>query len=423
MPRLTAADILAASSIVGCSGMSLELFQTLDALLERHHVFWQFEPMQASWPTAWPRDLQAYLGQLSFADCAAIDSSAILQAEALARFFPDVFAALPQLPCVSTQATSLPFWLHTDVPGRKWQQICHFSAAMSQTGTDSTAPVLEWCAGKGHVGRLLAFQGARSVTSLEWQAELCFAGTALSHKHGMAQHFHAVDVLNQDTHLWFDREQRFVAMHACGDLHRRGIDHACQHQLKELAVLPCCYHLQAAAWYQPRSRAAQQSTLRLNKAMLRLAVQQQATAGARVQRLGHQEMLWRHAWMQWTRRCHVEQVPGTCAASAELYRPLRSIPKQLLSAGLAEFFAYAAAQHQLPLPAVDLWPSLLADAELSLLQQRRLELVQHVFRRPLELWLVLDLQLQLEEAGYRVELLQMCEAELTPRNLLIRAWR
>lgn len=395
--------------------MFLTLFQTLDAVLVRYQSFWQFEPMQASWPTTWPDDLQAYLRQLSLADCAAIDSSVTLQAQALETFFPEVFAALPQLPGVAIETPTLPFWLHTDVPGRKWQQICRLSAAMTQTGTDATAPVLEWCAGKGHVGRLLAFQGARTVTSLEWQSELCQAGAALSQKHGITQLFHATDVLTENTQPWFNAEQRFVAMHACGDLHRRGIDQACHHSVKELAVLPCCYHLQDQPHYQPRSRAALKSTLRLSKAMLRLAVQQQATAGARVQRLGHQEMLWRHAWMQWTQRCD--------SHAAGLYRPLRSIPKHLISAGLAEFFAFAAAQHQVQTPAKCDWPELLAAAEQTLLQQRRLELVQHVFRRPLELWLVLDLVLQLEEAGYRVELLQMCEAQLTPRNLLIRAWR
>ena len=52
---------------------------------------------------------------------------------------------------------------------------------------------------------------------------------------------------------------------------------------------------------------------------------------------------------------------------------------------------------------------------------RRHELVRHLFRRPLELWVVLDYSMFLEEQGYDVRLGTFCERQLTPRNLLIDA--
>src|SRR5690606_12966336 len=52
---------------------------------------------------------------------------------------------------------------------------------------------------------------------------------------------------------------------------------------------------------------------------------------------------------------------------------------------------------------------------------RRWELIRHLFRRPLEMWLVLDRVVWLEEVGFDVELCQFCERHLTPRNLLIKA--
>lgn len=389
------------------------MFQALDAVLTRYQAFWHFEPMQVGWPATWPAPLLNQLQGYSLADCADIDASASAQADQFLPYFADLFAALPQLDTVDTAPSSWPFWLHTDVPGRKWQQICRFSDALQWTGTDAAAPVLEWCAGKGHLGRLLAHQGAQAVTSLEWQAALCEQGSALSQQRQLPQQFVAVDVLTQNTAAWFNQSQRFVAMHACGELHRVGMRHALAHQVAELAVLPCCYHLQPSSHYQPHSRAAQASALQLTKANLRLAVQQQATAGLRVKRLGQQEMLWRHAWRHWQQ--HLQ--PNAP------YQPLRSFPKQILTTGLAEFFAFAACEHQCALPDPSLWPLLLEQAQQSLLQQRRLELVQHLFRRPLELWLVLDLVLWLQQQGYRVQLLQLCEAALTPRNVLIRAWR
>ncbi|MDI9244031.1 hypothetical protein [Marinobacter sp. CHS3-4] len=66
----------------------------------------------------------------------------------------------------------------------------------------------------------------------------------------------------------------------------------------------------------------------------------------------------------------------------------------------------------------DTW---LAFGAQRLEQVRRHELVRHLFRRPLELWLVLDYAVFLEEQGFRVRLGTFCERALTPRNLLIDA--
>ena len=51
----------------------------------------------------------------------------------------------------------------------------------------------------------------------------------------------------------------------------------------------------------------------------------------------------------------------------------------------------------------------------------RLSVVRHAFRRPLEIWLALDLAVRLENDGYAVQLRCFCERPLTPRNLLISA--
>ena len=52
-----------------------------------------------------------------------------------------------------------------------------------------------------------------------------------------------------------------------------------------------------------------------------------------------------------------------------------------------------------------------------------MELVRHLFRRPLEVWLLLDRALFLEEQGYQAEVGTFCPKPMTPRNLLIRAVR
>jgi hypothetical protein len=45
------------------------------------------------------------------------------------------------------------------------------------------------------------------------------------------------------------------------------------------------------------------------------------------------------------------------------------------------------------------------------------------FRRPLELWLVLDRAERLRDAGWQVDVGTFCPHEATPRNLLVLASR
>ncbi|KPY93142.1 Uncharacterized protein ALO94_01003 [Pseudomonas syringae pv. spinaceae] len=47
--------------------------------------------------------------------------------------------------------------------------------------------------------------------------------------------------------------------------------------------------------------------------------------------------------------------------------------------------------------------------------------MRNLFRRALEVWLVLDRAMYVQEQGYRVSVGTFCESQLTPRNLLILA--
>lgn len=382
------------------------LFGTLGALLLQHRPLWQFQPMQADWPAELDPALTSLLQCFSLEDCARIDASPALQQQYFVGWFPQLFAALPLLPQeVAEPAQPLPFWLSTDISGRKWQQITRLAASVGQSGR----PVLEWCAGKGHLGKVMSYLYQAPVTSLEWQQSLCDSGQQRAAQLKLDQQFVCVDVLQQPVAAYLQPAQQLLALHACGDLHRVAAQEAVRAGCQALGLVPCCYHLQQATRYQPMSGLGQQSLLQLTKADLRLAVQQSCTGGERVARLSQTEMLWRQLWRLWRR----QQGLG--------YQPLRSVSKHWFSGDLAAFLAFAGAEHQLPLPDAGVLPLLLRQAEQALLQQRQLELVQHLFRRPLELWLVTDLALYLQQQGYQVQLSELCAASLTPRNLLLQA--
>ena len=51
----------------------------------------------------------------------------------------------------------------------------------------------------------------------------------------------------------------------------------------------------------------------------------------------------------------------------------------------------------------------------------RLQLVRLAFRRPLEVWLLMDMAVFLEQQGYTVAVGPFCAPTLTPRNLLLSA--
>ncbi|MGL5669384.1 MAG: methyltransferase, partial [Shewanella sp.] len=75
------------------------------------------------------------------------------------------------------------------IKGRKWEQITAFVQHLPDAGL----PVLEWCAGKGHLGRLIAKARGVDVLSLEWQAMLCEEGQAFADKWQLSQRFICAD--------------------------------------------------------------------------------------------------------------------------------------------------------------------------------------------------------------------------------------
>lgn len=388
----------------------LSSFVKLDQLLAAHQELWRLQPLQLSQIPWTDPALLFLLDSLTMSDCEQIDQSPVLQQQAFAPFWPELFTPEVASPAMfQPKGLTPPFWLATDIGGRKWQQIL----LLAEVAGQSPLPVLEWCAGKGHLGRVLAQQYGHSVRSVEWQASLCEQGAAAADKLKLSQTFVCRDVLQNPVRDLFFPQQQVVALHACGDLHRTLLQEAVAAQSQQLHVLPCCYHLQQPDLYQPLSTAAAESQLRLTKNELKLAVQGQVTAGERVRRLRQTEMLWRRAYQLWR-----SELTGDLS-----YQPLASVAKHWFSGQFRDFADWAATQHQLTLPEGDDGGRFLEQATPLLLRQRRIELVQHLFRRPLELWLVLDRAMYLAEHGYQVKLQQLCETALTPRNLLISASR
>ncbi len=396
------------------SGTLQQAFAACSAVLQQNRQYWQLVPF-ACQQLPWDNPaLAEKLLALPERDLACIDQDPALQQQHLGELFCDLFQLkyhlnAPESTLIAHELKPVPFWLTNGIGGRKMAQITAFSSQIPQ----SDLPLLEWCAGKGHLGRLLAWQFQRPVTSVEWQQQLCADGSALASQFNIPQRFVHADVLTPQGSAVLAPQQQVVALHACGQLHiellRQAVSKGCQ----QLHLVPCCYHLIPDEQYQPLSALAQQADLALSHHDLKLAVQGQVTAGVRIEKLRHTEVKWRLAY----------QALRAALTGDNNSQPLSSVGKHWFSGDFADFARWAADQHQLPLPAAPDWQHYLTMGAEHAALVTRIELVRHLFRRPLERWLVLDRALYLQQHGYQVQLNAFCDYQVTPRNLLLQAVR
>lgn len=389
-----------------------ERFWALDQWLVQHQNLWRPQPfMHLSLPwEALYQGLAQWLRQQSLEQAESLE---YLQAPApLGDWWAQAQAltALPSLTQVSAPPR-LSAHLSTDIPGRKAQQIEAFAAYLN-----FVQPVqhwVDWCSGKGHLGRLLAQQAEKPLTCLEYDAELVAAGVQLSQRWSISAQHIQQDVLADDVGLHLSSESTPVALHACGLLHRQLLRQVVRKECRQMALAPCCYNRSSEPMYQPLSAQAQKTELRLSAEDLRLPIRETVTAGARVRRQRDQSMAWRLAFDLLQRQIR----------QSDEYLPMPSVSAQWLHKPFADYCQDLGALRGVKVPAQQDWGALEAQGWQRLAKVRNLERVRNLFRRPLELWLVLDQVLFLEEQGYRVQLGAFCAPELTPRNLLLLAER
>ncbi|MBJ9974977.1 methyltransferase [Pseudomonas sp. S75] len=391
-----------------------ERFQALDLFLHQHEHLWKPRPFTAlrlEWETHHP-DLSHWLR-----------SRTLDEAEA-AHHHPEQLRAPAPFTQLANDAIRLstvgelpPMDLHpaghrldVNVPGRKWQQIEAFGSRLSFHA--QARRWLDWCSGKGHLGRRL-LQPGQQLTCLEYDTALVAAGQALSDHHRLPAHHLHQDVLAADAVQQLHPDHSVVALHACGDLHVRLLQLASAQGCQHIAVAPCCYNRIQADHYQPLSQAAQASPLRLSLDDLALPLSEAVTSSARERRQRDTSMARRLGFDLLQRQ----------QRQTDDYLPTPSLPTAWLSKPFETYCRDLAALRNVPFTGHPDWTALEAAGWQRLAEVRNLELLRNLFRRPLELWLVLDKALYLQAQHYHVRLGTFCDYPLTPRNLLLLAER
>lgn len=393
----------------------LARFTALDTFLIAHQALWKPRPfthLQLPWEASYP-ELASWLRGRSLQDAENAHNNPANLADA-----PEPFASLAALSAELSAVGELPehaleaagHRLNVDVPGRKWQQIEAFGSRLSFASQPTHW--LDWCSGKGHLGRRLLSTG-QQLTCVEYDPALVASGHALSQRHQLNARHVEQDVLAADASAVLNARHTPVALHACGDLHVRLMQLASAAGCRQMAIAPCCYNRINRTEYQALSLAGSRSLLRLSLEDLALPMSETVTAGARVRRQRDTSMARRLAFDLLQR-----QLSGI-----DQYLPTPSLPSAWLEKTLANYCRDLAALKELSTIGSQDWPALEAAGWQRLAEVRNLELLRGLFRRPLELWLNLDRALFLAEQGYVVRLGTFCDAPLTPRNLLLLAER
>lgn len=386
-------------------------WQQLDQLLRQFTSFWQPIPFHTPHP-AWIDEapaLHAWVSSLTDQACLALQDQPEKVLAAACAHLPrlETLQALAHVPAHAPLDAQQLFPL-TDTPLRKAHQARHLCHALQPLHK----PVIDWCCGKGHLARMLAQQSEQAVTGYERDAQLVEDGNALALRFAPSVQLVQRDVLAP----WPDAtltDQHCVALHACGDLHRQLLRVASKQRAARISLSPCCYHLAHTGAHQPLSQFVQQQQIRcmLTAEQMRLAVQETVTAPARVRALRTKANQWRLGFdvlQRWLR-------------NDNHYLPVPSHPTALMHGSFAEFCEWAAQRKGLLLPTTIDFGYWEQKGRGRWQQVCRHELVRHLFRRPLELWLALDYALFLEEQGYQVRVGEFCSRSLTPRNLLLDA--
>ncbi|MEZ9409808.1 methyltransferase [Vibrio lentus] len=389
-------------------------FTILDSFLLEHQVYWRSEPFHLCQTQQQPwvdvnRPLVDWLNSLSIENIQILKEQPQLLIEELIRFLPELETANQNIQFDHSVLVGLdlPRGTADGIPGRKLQQI----VAMGEASLEhhQGQEWLEWCSGKGFLGRILAQQSNQKVTSFEWQQSLCDSGQQIADHHKLEMNFVQGDAFSKEADRVFNSNQHAVALHACGDLHVELVKKSVSHGLPAVTISPCCYHLIRDENYQAMSSVAKNSALTLSKSDLRIPLQETVTGGERVKRHRQLEMSYRLGFSQLLKG----------ELGVDEYVPVPSIKKSELSEGFESFCYWASEVKKLPLDSDIDFESYLVQGEALFWEMEKLSLVQQVFRRPLEIWLALDRTIYLQEQGYEASIEEFCERSITPRNLLI----
>jgi len=175
-----------------------------------------------------------------------------------------------------------------------------------------------------------------------------------------------------------------------------------------IALSPCCYHKITEQTYHPRSNLGRTLDLKLTRQQLHLPSAFQMSDSHKVSEQRRTELAY---------RCGLDQLLRDALANRE-YTPMPSAPRSWFKQTFREFCQRMLARMEISIPKVDFARYEEAGIERAY-EIRAMSMARTPFKRAIELWVVADRGLWISDCGWNVELRAFCDADISPRNLII----
>jgi hypothetical protein len=317
-----------------------------------------------------------------------------------------------ELPRPAVRPWVLPKAALRGVPARKREQLATLLGALEPLARRAER-VVDVGAGSGHFSRLSAELWGRETLALDRDGSRLERGSTLADERSrrigaLDVQFVAADLSQQAPPL--RATDLAVGLHACGALGDRLVVAASAVGCA-LALVSCCLQKLNAPARSGLSRVATGFSLQKSDlGLTNLTFGAQGVEATLTENLRAREV--RLALRRLLRERGLELRPG---------EEMRGVNRRQAQAGLTELARRVLSHHALP-PATATELGFHAEtARRDYAAIRRLSLPRHLLARLVELTVVFDRAARLEEAGHKVEVVQLFDNRVTPRNTLLLA--
>jgi hypothetical protein len=317
-----------------------------------------------------------------------------------------------ELPRLGVRPLPLPPSALRGVPARKRGQLGTLLGVLQPLATRAER-VVDVGAGSGHFSRLSAELLGRETLALDRDALRLERGSALSEERSrqvgvLDVRFVRTDLSRQE--LALRATDLAVGLHACGGLGDRLVVAASRARC-DLALVSCCLQKVETPRRPSLSEAAGDFSLKKSDlGLTNLTIRAQGVEATVSENLRAREA--RLALRYLLRERGLDLRAG---------EEMRGVNRRRAHAGLEELSSQVLARRGLsPATATEL-DRHAESARKDYASIRRLSLPRHLLARLVELAVVFDRAARLEEAGQRVEVVQLFESSVSPRNTLLLA--
>ena len=402
--------------------MTWEIEKNIDeigTMLMAYRMFWSGRPFwndRLLWEDTYP-EISKFLRSWTMEELEHFERSPHLHPKApnLIREIAAQSTSLTKMSILYDTSVSLPTQLSYHIKKRKWSQIEHLLSAMSNNHTG----FVDWCCGKGHLGRTLTNHFDVPVHGLEIDSVLIESGKELT-----ATNHHCFTVCDVQQQSNIPKLQgTMVALHSCGELLECAIDQYIEQDMEGGYFVSCCYHRISSEKRQNISAFASKYDLVLDPFELRIPSTFEFSASQKMRKRRRREMEYRIAF-----DLILRDVTGS-----NTYQKLLSVPDSWKDDSFENFVQNIAKRESISLSFsfsknVNLNAYLIKGKE-KLRQIRGLASLRSLFSRLIELWIVGDRALYIQEqrekrnqkAKHDVQIGVFAPESVTPRNIVIIA--